>query len=49
MDPEFWANPQGAQELMKSLKADERWVENFSEMKMAMEDLEVLFEFWKEK
>ncbi len=49
MDPEFWSNPQEAQELMKSLKADERWVENFSEMKMAMEDLEVLFEFWKEE
>jgi len=49
MDPEFWSKPQEAQELMKSLKADEKWVENFSELKMAMEDLEVLFEFWKEQ
>jgi len=49
LDPEFWSDPKTAQELMKSLKADERWVENFSELKTSMEDLEVLFEFWKEE
>jgi peptide chain release factor 2 len=48
MNPDFWSDPSAAQELMKSLKVDENWVSNFSELQTAMDDLEVIFDFSKE-
>ncbi len=48
MDPDFWTNTEHAQEVMKSLKADEKWVAQFQQLHRDMEDLEVLLEFAKE-
>ncbi len=47
-DPEFWNNQEAAKTLMKSLKIDENWVKGYNTVATAVEDLTVLYEFYKE-
>ncbi|MGY5846776.1 peptide chain release factor 2 [Salegentibacter sp. HM20] len=46
--PDFWENPQKAELLMRELNAEKKWVQDFFDAEAQVEDLEVLFEFFKE-
>ncbi|NNE16495.1 MAG: peptide chain release factor 2 [Saprospiraceae bacterium] len=47
-DPEFWNNPKTAQVVMKEIRENKLWVNKFSIITDAMDDLEVLSEFYSE-
>lgn len=47
-DPGFWNDPRNAERLMKSLRAKKKWVEDYHTLKTAGEELEVLYDFYKE-
>ncbi|TXE11703.1 peptide chain release factor 2 [Seonamhaeicola algicola] len=47
-DPNFWDNPKEAEIVMKSLRVKKKWVEDYKTLKSQIEDLEVLYEFYKE-
>ncbi|MDT0294991.1 peptide chain release factor 2 [Mesonia ostreae] len=46
--PDFWDNPQEAQKLVRSLNQEKKWVEAYENSLTFYEDLEVIFEFYKE-
>ncbi|MBW4968940.1 peptide chain release factor 2 [Croceibacter atlanticus] len=46
--PEFWDNPRAAQAVMKELNVKKTWVEDYEQAITFVEDLEVIFEFYKE-
>ncbi|MDO7171317.1 peptide chain release factor 2 [Mariniflexile sp. AS56] len=47
-DPNFWNDPKAAEVIMKSLRVTKKWVEDYNKGKSLTEDLEVLYEFYKE-
>ena len=47
--PDFWNNPKKAEILVKELNSEKQWVDDFEEAVTLVEDLEVIFEFYKEK
>ncbi|TWO32922.1 peptide chain release factor 2 [Seonamhaeicola sediminis] len=47
-DPNFWDDPKSAEVIMKSLRVKKKWVEDYDTIKAQIEDLEVLYEFYKE-
>ncbi|WP_132431431.1 peptide chain release factor 2 [Natronoflexus pectinivorans] len=46
--PDFWDNPKNAEEQMKKLKDLKSWVTLYDKVKLAIEDLQVLQDFFKE-
>ena len=46
-DPGFWDNPSKAEEILKEIKSDRKWLDKYDELKTSIEDLEVLYEFQK--
>ena len=44
----FWNDPKTAEIVMKSLRVKKKWVEDYNSIKSQIEDLEVLYEFYKE-
>ena len=46
--PDFWDDPQRAQDLMRKLQSKKRWVTDYREAESLLGDLEVLVEFHKE-
>lgn len=48
MAPDFWDNPQEAQEQMKFIQSKKQWVNDFNAAKNSVTDLEVLLEFQQE-
>ena len=46
-DPGFWDDPSKAEEVLKEIKADRKWIDRFNELKTQIEDVEVLYEFQK--
>ncbi|MBP2832749.1 peptide chain release factor 2 [Aquimarina sp. U1-2] len=46
--PDFWDNAQTAEKLMRTLNAEKKWVSDYEKAVVAVEDLEVLYEFLKE-
>lgn len=46
--PEFWDDPKTAQIHLKKLNIKKNWVKDFEEVKSAANDLDVLYEFYKE-
>lgn len=46
--PEFWDNPKTAQKHLKQLQSKKQWVKDYSEVEQLLNDLEVLYEFYKE-
>lgn len=48
MAPDFWDNPQEAQQQMKFIQSKKQWVEDFNAAKSLVNDLEVLLEFQQE-
>ena len=46
--PEFWNNPKEAEAFMKVLRGKKKWVDEYTTIANAVNDLEVLVEFNKE-
>ena len=46
--PDFWNDSKAAEAIMKSLRVKKKWVEDFRDLKTLIEDLEVIYEFFKE-
>ncbi|WP_103327145.1 peptide chain release factor 2 [Bacteroidetes bacterium endosymbiont of Geopemphigus sp.] len=46
--PGFWNDTKQAQGIMKSLRSKKKWVESYQQAKRSSEELEVLYEFFKE-
>lgn len=47
-NPNFWNNPKEAEVLMKSLRFKKKWVEDYNSVVTMDEDLQVLYDFYKE-
>ena len=48
LDPNFWNDPAKAQGVLKSLKIDKNWVKGYNELQSQIDDVEVLYEYYKE-
>ncbi|MFC0521744.1 peptide chain release factor 2 [Mesonia maritima] len=46
--PDFWDKPQEAQKIVRALNQEKKWVEDYEAAVTFYEDLEVIFEFYKE-
>ncbi|WP_153042568.1 peptide chain release factor 2 [Rufibacter ruber] len=46
--PDFWDDPKKAESLLKETKSLKTWTDDFEATAKAVEDLEVLFDFYKE-
>ena len=47
-DPEFWNDPDKGKAVLKAIKINENWVATYNKVKMAIDDIEVLYDFYKE-
>ncbi|MCB0485765.1 MAG: peptide chain release factor 2 [Flavobacteriaceae bacterium] len=47
-DPKFWNDQKKAETLMRSLRSKKKWVEDYNELQTHSEDLQVLYDFYKE-
>ncbi len=47
-DPGFWNDSKKAEVLLKAIRAKKKWVERFEEVTVLGEDLQVLYDFYKE-
>lgn len=47
-DPEFWNDAKEAEKVMRRIRGKKVWVGEFERAETAIEDLQVLFEFYKE-
>ena len=48
-DPEFWQNPQKAEDHMKEIRGIKFWVESYENLKTLIDELLILFDFVKEE
>ena len=48
-NPDFWNNPKEAEVIMKSLRFKKKWVEDYKSIVGMNEDLQVLYDFYKEE
>lgn len=48
VDPDFWNDPKAAEVLMKELRFKKKWVEDYNKTISLNEDVNVLYEFYKE-
>ncbi|MFO8148353.1 MAG: peptide chain release factor 2 [Bacteroidota bacterium] len=47
--PNFWDNPKEAEELMRGLNSEKKWVDQYLKAETLVDDLEIIYEFYKEK
>lgn len=48
-NPDFWNNPKEAEVFMKVLRVKKKWVEEYNAVSTFYDDLEVVFEFYKDE
>jgi len=48
VNPDFWNDPKQAEVLMKSLRFKKKWVEAYNMAKTNSEEVQILFDFYKE-
>ena len=48
MDPNFWDDPKKAEALLKEIGLLKNWVKTYEDTQSLVEEVEILFEFWKE-
>jgi peptide chain release factor 2 len=48
-NPNFWSNPKEAEAFMKVLRVKKKWVEEYNLVSTFRDDLEVVFEFYKDE
>ena len=46
--PEFWDDPKEAEKLLKKIRNKKVWTDGYLQTKMAVDDLEVVYDFFKE-
>lgn len=46
--PEFWDDPKEAEKFLKQIRNKKIWTDSYREVKTAVEDLEVIYDFYKE-
>lgn len=46
-NPDFWNKPKEAEILMKSIRANKKWVEDYTRLVTSGDDLQVLYDFFK--
>ncbi len=46
--PEFWNNPKEAEIFMRKLRGKKKWVEDYQKLRESSEDLQVIYDFYKE-
>ncbi|MGB7841460.1 MAG: peptide chain release factor 2 [Salinimicrobium sp.] len=46
--PDFWNDPKKAEVLVKELNSEKKWVEDYEDAVTLVDDLEVIYEFYKE-
>jgi peptide chain release factor 2 len=47
-NPTFWNDPKGAEIIMKNLRSLKKWVQDYNTIATQIEELEILFEYYKE-
>lgn len=47
-DPDFWNDPESAEKVMRSIRSQKKWIDNYTELTALLEDLQVLLDFLKE-
>lgn len=47
-DPGFWNDPAGAEEKMKTISGLQSWVSAYEELSTAVDDLQVIYDFFRE-
>ncbi len=47
--PDFWDDPERAQEQMKKVKDIEKWIVGFKEVRLAADELQLAFDFYKDE
>ncbi len=47
LSPDFWNNPKEAEQVLKETKILKIWTEAFKDVESKLEELDILFEFWK--
>jgi len=47
-NPDFWNDPKQAEVLMKSLRFKKKWVEDYNTSKTDSEEVQILYDFYKE-
>ncbi|MDG1397874.1 MAG: peptide chain release factor 2 [Polaribacter sp.] len=47
-DPQFWNDPKAAEMIMKELRFKKKWVEDYNKVIALNEDINILYEFYKE-
>ncbi len=47
-DPDFWSDSTKAQGVLKSLKIDKNWIAEYNDLQSMVEDIEVLYGYYKE-
>ena len=48
-NPNFWSKPKDAEAFMKVLRVKKKWVEEYNTVSTFRDDLEVIFEFYKDE
>lgn len=48
LNPDFWNKPSDAEAILKEIKSNKHWVKIYEDVEAKIDDLEVLFEFFKE-
>jgi len=48
-NPDFWNNPKEAEILMRSLRHKKKWVEDFNNVRTGGEELQIIYDFYKEE
>jgi len=48
LNPNFWDDPKRAEAILKELKSHKAWLASYDKVKTRIEDVEVLYEFFKE-
>lgn len=46
--PDFWENPKEAEKLLRQIRNKKVWTDGYKAIKTSVEDLEVLYDFYKE-
>lgn len=47
--PDFWDDPKRAEEQMKKVKAIKRWLDGYNDVRVAADELQLAFDFYKEE
>lgn len=48
LDPGFWSDPKRAESILKVIKSNKRIISDFNQINLAIEDLDTLYQFYKE-